>query len=147
MHFNHVLSNFSVISVFTETGIFSATSLPVHSYQFFSSMFKKTCKFLPIPEEGICRTSNLIVLCWGHVPRTFWIDCSVRVESSLFQRSWLRGGMEATLIIVFLFQLKVRFFFHNNSSLYRSKKRSLFENVWKYLYVDLYRCISIYCYQ
>ena len=47
---------------------------------------------MPISEEGICRTSNLIVLCWGHVPRTFWIDRGVRVESSLFQRSWLRGA-------------------------------------------------------
>ena len=38
---------------------------------------------MPISEEGICRISNLIILCWGHVPKTFWIDSGVRVESSL----------------------------------------------------------------
>ena len=46
---------------------------------------------MPISEERIFQTSNLIILCWEYVPGTFWIDCGIRVESSLFQRSWLRG--------------------------------------------------------
>ena len=44
----------------------------------------KNIQFLPISEEGICRISNSIVLCWGHVPRTFWIDRCVRDKISLF---------------------------------------------------------------
>ena len=63
MHFNHVLSNLSVISVFTETGIYSETSLSVHSSQISIFLVMWTLAYF--------WRMNSIVLCWGHVPGGF----------------------------------------------------------------------------
>ena len=58
MQFNHVLSNFSAISVFAETAIFSGTSLWVHRYQYYYYLQRSTIEIMPA--------------CFDHVYPPFW---------------------------------------------------------------------------
>ena len=54
VHFNHVLSNFSVNSVFTETVFFPWLHCQFTDINISGQFSIKTCKFFPISEEGIC---------------------------------------------------------------------------------------------